>query len=82
MNLSTIYSQLSTSSLVDCADLENTVVRSKKIRIYPKNKHLARIYLGLSRWWYNHTINYLNQLDTKASLYEVRKVVQKGDDIP
>jgi putative transposase len=38
--------------------------------------------LGLSRWWYNRTINHLNQPDTKASLYEVRKIVQKGDDIP
>ncbi len=81
-SLSTICSQLSTSSLVDCTDLENTVVRSKKIRIYPKNRQLARKYLGLSRWWYNRTINYLNQPNTKASLYEVRKIVQKGDDIP
>ncbi len=71
-----------TSSLVDCVDLENTVVRSKKIRIYSKNRQLARKYLGLSRWWYNRTINYLNQPDTKAPLYDVRKVVQKGDDIP
>ncbi|MEZ5672938.1 MAG: hypothetical protein R3E08_11410 [Thiotrichaceae bacterium] len=46
-----------------------------------QNKHLARKYLGLSRWWYNRTINYLNQPDTKASLFEVRKIVQKGDDI-
>jgi putative transposase len=38
--------------------------------------------LGLSRWWYNRTINYLRQEGTKASLYDVRKVVQKGDDIP
>jgi putative transposase len=70
------------SSLVEYTDLENTVVRSKKIRIYPKNPQHARRYLGLSRWWYNRTINYLNQSDTKASLYDVRKVVQKGDDIP
>ncbi len=79
-NLSTICSQLSTS--VDCTDSESTVVRSRKIRIYPRNKHLARKYLGLSRWWYNRIINYLNQPNTKASLYDVRKVVQKGDDIP
>ena len=59
-----------------------SIIRSKKIRIYPKNRHTARKYLGLSRWWYNGTINYLRQPDTKASLYDVRKVVQKGDDIP
>jgi len=81
-SLSTIYSQLSTSSLVDCTDLESTVVRSKKTRIYPINPQHARRYLGLSRWWFNRTISYLKQPDTKASLYDVRKVVQKGDDIP
>ena len=81
-NLSTTCFQSFTSSLADCTDLESTVVRSKKIRIYPKNRQLARKYLGLSRWWYNRTINYLRQPDTKASLYDVRKVVQKGDDIP
>jgi putative transposase len=81
-SLSTTCFQSFTSSLVDCQDLESTVVRSKKIRIYPKNRHLARKYLGLSRWWYNRTINYLKQPDTKTSLYDVRKVVQKGDDIP
>lgn len=75
-------SQSFTFSLTECTDLESTVVRSKKIRIYPKNKPLARKYLGLSRWWYNRTINYLNQPDTKASLYELRKVVQKSADIP
>jgi putative transposase len=75
-------SQSFTSSLVECTYLENTVVRSKKIRIYPKNPQQARRYLGLSRWWYNRTINYINQPDTKASLYNVRKIVQKGDDIP
>ena len=81
-NLSTTCLQSFTSSLVDCADLESTVVRSKKIRIYPKNRHTARKYLGLSRWWYNRTINYLRQEGTKASLYDVRKVVQKGMDCP
>jgi putative transposase len=81
-NLSATSYQSFTSSLADCTDLESTVVRSKKIRIYPKNRQQARRYLGLSRWWYNRIINYLRQEGTKASLYDVRKVVQKGDDIP
>ena len=59
-NLSTTSCQSSTSFRADYTDSENTVVRSRKIRIYPKNKQLARVYLGLSRWWYNRTINYLN----------------------
>jgi len=52
------------------------------VRIYPKIRHTTRKYLWLSRWWFNRTINYLRQEGTKASLYEVRKIVQKGDDIP
>ena len=71
-----------TSSLAKCTDLESIVVRSKKIRIYPKNPQLARKYLGLSRWWYNRTINYLNQPDTKADAYYLQKILQIGEDIP
>lgn len=74
-------SPLFTSSLVECTDLESTVVRSKKIRIYPANPQQARNYLGLSRWWFNRTIAHLQQPDTKASLYEARKIVQTGVDI-
>jgi len=70
------------SSMYECEDLETTLVRSKKVRIYPKNPQQARKYLGLSRWWYNHTINHLNQPDTKASLCEVRKVLKKDENIP
>jgi len=75
-------SQSFVSSMYECEDLKSTLVRSKKVRIYPKNPQQARKYLGLSRWWYNHTINHLNQPDTKALLSEVRKVVQKCEDIP
>jgi putative transposase len=53
-------------------DCESTVVRSKKIRIYPKNLPLVRKYLGLSRHWYNIAIEYLRKEGTKAYLKEVR----------
>jgi len=75
-------SQSFIKDMYECEDLKSTLVRSKKVRIYPKNPQQARKYLGLSRWWYNHTINHLNQPDTKASLYEVRKILKKGEDIP
>jgi len=81
-NLSKTSYQSYTHFLANYADLENTVVRSKKVRIYPKDPQQARKYLGLSRWWYNRTIHFLKQPTTKASLYEVRKVLQKGVDIP
>jgi putative transposase len=59
-------------SPVDFTVLENTVVKSKKIRIYPKS-NLNR-YLGLSRYWFNKAVEYLKQPDTKAYLPEVRKI--------
>jgi putative transposase len=36
----------------------------------------------LHRFWFNRTVDYLKQPDTKASLYSVRKIVQSGADIP
>lgn len=39
---------------------------------------IFRRYCDLSRYWYNQSIEYLKQPDTKASLYDVRKIVQKG----
>lgn len=55
---------------------ENTVVRSEKIRIYPKKESLARMkqYLGLTRHWYNTAIEYLQQPGTEASLSALRKL--------
>jgi putative transposase len=83
MNSSTTCFQSFTSSLIEYTDLESTVVRSKKIRIYPKNRQLARKYLGLSRWWYNRTIAYLNQPDTIANFFAVSKLLLNNKvDVP
>jgi putative transposase len=67
---------LFTSSPQEYTVCESTVVRSKKIRIYPKveSKQLFKQYLGLSRFWFNQAISYLNQKNTKASLSEVRNI--------
>lgn len=64
----------STFSRADFTDSENTIARSKKIRIYPKNQQLIRRYLGLSRYWFNAAVAYLKKEGTKASLGEVRKI--------
>jgi len=55
-------------------DSESTLVRSTKIRIYPKNKVKIKQYAGLSRYWYNQAVEHLRQPDTKASLFEVRRI--------
>ena len=52
------------------------MVRSKKIRIYPKPESRQRLnkYTGLSRYWYNKAIEYLRNKGTRAVLGEVRKI--------
>lgn len=67
---------LSMFSPVEFTDLENTVTKSRKIRIYPKNTTQIHKWFGLSRYWHNKTIEYLKQKGTKASLYDVRKILQ------
>jgi len=68
-NLPRIYSPLSTSSLVECTDSENTARKSKKIRIYlnPKQKSLVKKWMGVSRFVFNKTVEHLQQPDAKAN---------------
>lgn len=78
-NLLETYFQSFMFSPVDFTVSESTVVKSKKIRIYPKNKSQVRKWFGLARYWYNKTVEHLSQKDTKASLYDVRKILQDPD---
>ena len=58
------------------------VVRSKKIRIYPKQTEQMCKWFGLSRYWFNKSVDYLKKPETKASLGEVRKAIQVQSDHP
>lgn len=74
-----LYRTLFPSSILSPAeftDSGNILVRSKKIRIYPKLESQNRIkrFCGLSRYWFNKAIDYLKTPGTKASLIEVRKI--------
>lgn len=75
-NLLEIYFPLSTFSPVEFTLSESTIVRSKKIRIYPKSTNDFNRYCGLDRYWFNQAVSYLKQDGTKASLGEVRKIQQ------
>jgi putative transposase len=75
-NSSKTYYPSFTFSHAAFMDSENTVVRSKKIRIYPKDRQLARKYFGLSRYWYNTAVAYLKQDGVKARLAGVRSVAK------
>lgn len=61
-------------------DLGSIVVRSKKIRIYPKKNSRIKEFIGLSRYWYNCTVAYLKQKGTKASLFDLRKILQDREN--
>lgn len=69
---------LSMFSLVEFTDSENTLVRSRKIRIYPhsKDRRTFKKYCGLARYWFNKTVEYLKQPDAIASVRKVRKTIQ------
>ncbi len=60
-------------------ETDATVVRSKKLRIYPKKettRHWNR-YSGLARFWFNQALEYLKQPNTKAILKEVRHIQKR-----
>lgn len=73
------YYQSSTHSHVDCMVLENTVVRSRKIKIYPtaEQRIVLRRILGISRYAFNQTIDYLRQPDTMANWMSLKTTLIK-----
>lgn len=60
---------------------EETVLRTQKIRIYldAANRQKARRYFGLSRYWYNQSIEYLQQSGTKAYFPEVYRALKEKE---
>jgi len=80
LNSCRISLPLSTSLAVGFTDSESTVVRSAKIRIYPKktSNQLFNRYAGLARYWYNQAVSHLKGEGTRASMAEVRKI-QKNE---
>lgn len=62
----------------------NTLIKSRKIRIYPtmESKKLLRKFFGISRYWYNQTVEYLKQEGMKANLYDTRKILQSMEKHP
>jgi putative transposase len=72
-----IFSPSFTSSLVECTDSEVTQNRSRKIRIFlnASQKQILRHWFGVSRYVYNQTIAYLQQPDTVANWYKIKKSI-------
>ena len=59
---------------VEFTDSENTVQRSRKIRVYPtqEQKKILNNWFGASRFAYNKTVEFLKQPDTKAQWKSIK----------
>ena len=67
-------SQSSQNFRVEFTDSENTVTRSRKIRIYPnkEQKQILSNWFGASRFAYNKAVEFLKQPDTKAQWKSIK----------
>ncbi len=68
-NLPKIFSQSSMSFPVECTDLENTVRKSRKIKIFltSTQKAILKHWFGVSRYIYNQTIQLLKDENIKPN---------------
>ncbi len=64
-----------TFSLVGCT--EDEFIKSQKIRLYPttEQRQLFKRWLGVSRFVYNRTVDYLKNPGTKANWLEIKKPI-------
>lgn len=75
-------------SPVEFTRLESTVVRSRKIRVYPKDQRSKLLrFFGASRFYFNKTVEFLRQPGTKANRYGIQKDLLKdppewAEDVP
>lgn len=69
---------LSAFSSIQVVPSSDILIKVRKIRIYPtsEGKRLLKVFFGISRYWYNQTVEYLKKEGTKANLYDIRKILQ------
>jgi len=74
---SRISSQSLPSSLLESMDSEATIERSRKIQLFPtpKQKRILKEWLGMYRWYYNRTVE-LVQDTGKFSFFYLRKIMR------
>ena len=77
-----IYSQYSLSSPVECTDLEGTLVRSRKIRLYPtkEQKVLFKRWFGVSRKFYNEAIDFYNTSTERLNWMKLSTRLTQGHE--
>lgn len=74
------YSQSSPYFHVEFMDSENTVTRSRKIRVYPNKEQRTILdqWFGASRFAYNKTVEFLKHPDTKAQWKSIKTDLLHG----
>lgn len=74
MNSQKTSCQLSTSTVADKWEKEDTLVRTRKIKIYPtkKQKKTLKKWLGTSRYVYNNALNGIKNNNEKYDSYKLR----------
>lgn len=75
-----LLSFLSSSSQgfnVRFTDSDQTILRTRKIRVYPnkEQKHILNKWFGCARFVYNQTVDYLKQPNTKSLWMSVKKPI-------
>ena len=72
-----ISSQFCTSFPVECMDSANTVIKSRKIEIFPtvEQKETLRKWFGTSRYVYNHAVSLFEDKDTPTNFKKLVPVV-------
>lgn len=79
-NLPRIFSPSSMSSLVGCTDSENTVKKSRKIRIFLTaiQRQTIKQWFGISRFVYNTTVKLLQDSTIKANWKAIKTDILNG----
>ena len=65
------------SSPVEFTASENTVIKSRKIRIYPTKtqEKTLKTWMGAGRYYFNKTVEFLKKPDTKANRFAIQKEI-------
>lgn len=79
-NFATIFSPSFTSSLAECTGSEGTLVKSKKIRLYPtpEQASIFKRWIGIGRVAFNAAVEVLREPGSKAAWKSIKTAIIYG----